>query len=538
MIEQKILDEIKIIHKRIEEGTASQIDKVKLLKWVKYNRIASFKAYMKYMVPNPGDGEWMWYQEYIMDEVQKAIELGRENIIIEMPPQSGKTLICGSGLISYIFGRFPEKQIIYATYNEEKAKDAIQNLILPMIMSEKFEALFESRVKWNVEEELDCKSKKKKQATSLAFSNVYSNRGGVRAAGRRTMLTGKPADILIIDDYFKDDSEAFSVKVREQVWNWYATTARTRQQAKTIKIVFATRWHSDDLIGRILEKSKNNKDPNFIPWKVITFRAEKMPEDMANLYDKRKVGEPLDPNKLHLYAENKDDYRVWMALFQQTPLNELGHIFQRDRISYYRTLPENINKILISVDTNCNSKSKHGDEGAVHVWGKYGNYYYLLKFVSKRFDYVELKNTLHDIIKEYPNYWAIIIEARTNGHALVSDLKNAGFSRVIDFEPGSSSKLTRASLILPYFDANEVMFPDPKINSSIEKIIGQLLNFTGEDGASDDNVDALVMALLYYKAKDIVIQGRSAIKSLPNSYSKLFGRKEVKVGLPFMNKVA
>nr|MBP9742794.1 terminase family protein [Burkholderiales bacterium] len=226
------MQQIKLILDKIRQGAANNSEIELANSWLLLQKINNFSNFCKFMIP---EFDWQWYHDIIMNKIQQLIDAGRGNLIIELPQQHGKTVVAGVLLTSYIFGRFPEKRLVYATYNEERAKDVVQNELLPVIMSETYAEVFpESKIKWNVDEELDSKIKKKKEATALGFSNVNSNRGGFKAAGRRTMLTGKPAHLLIIDDYFKDDSEAFSPKIRNQVWNWYVTTARTRQQINTI----------------------------------------------------------------------------------------------------------------------------------------------------------------------------------------------------------------------------------------------------------------------------------------------------------------
>ncbi len=520
------MHQIKLILDKIKHGTATNSEIELANNWLLLQKINNFANFCKFMIP---EFDWQWYHDIIMNKIQQLIDVGRGNLIIEMPQQHGKTVVAGVLLTSYIFGRFPEKRLVYATYNEERAKDVVQNEILPMIMSDIYAQVFpESKIKWNVEEELDSKVKKKKEATALGFSNVNSNRGGFKAAGRRTMLTGKPAHLLIIDDYFKDDSEAFSPKIRNQVWNWYATTARMRQQTNTIKVVFATRWHSDDLIGRILkENDANQYDPDYIQWELLSFPALKEAHHISNYYDTRQVGEYLDPNKRHLYAEYKTDIRAWRALCQQEPLDEKGLIFQRDYFHQYEQLPE-IQQVYISIDTNFTKTAKHGDDCGITIWGTNNHRYYLLDFYNAKYNFIELKNKVVDLIKIYPNYAGILVELKANGAALVDEL-NQYFPRVYGIDPENKSKLQRAQYVLDEFVNNRVFVPTKQLQPRIDFYIEQLCQFTGQKDGVDDLVDSTTMFLGYVKHTIIRIPSLDSLNKLaiPNLANKLFGKPRI-----------
>ncbi|MFN8770887.1 MAG: terminase large subunit domain-containing protein [Neisseriaceae bacterium] len=517
------MQQIKLILEKIKNGGANQTEIELANNWLLLQRINNFSNYCKFMIP---EFDWQWYHDIIMNKIQQLIDSGRGNLIIELPPQHGKTAIAGILLTSYIFGRFPEKRLVYATYNEERAKDVVQNEILPLIMSDRYSEVFpNSKIKWNVDEELDSKIKKKKEATALGFSNVNSNRGGFKAAGRRTMLTGKPAHLLIIDDYFKDDSEAFSPKIRDQVWNWYATTARTRQQTNTIKIVFATRWHSDDLIGRIKKENELNQDEaDYIKWEILTFPALKEAHHANYDYDKRSVGEYLDINKRHLYAEFKTDIRAWKALCQQEPLDEKGLIFQRDYFHQYETLPE-IQQVYISIDTNFTKTAKHGDDCGITLWGINNHRYYLLDFYNAKYNFIELKNKVVELIRIYPNYTGILVELKANGAALVDEL-NQYFPRVYGIDPANKSKLQRAQYVLDEFVNSRVFVPTKRLNPRIDIFIEQLCQFTGQKDGVDDLVDSTTMFLGYVKHNIIKLPSLDSLEKLaiPNLANKIFGR--------------
>ena len=122
-----------------------------------------------------------------------------------------------------------------------------------------------------------------------------------------------------------------------------------------------------------------------------------------------------------MYAEYKTDIRAWRALCQQEPLDEKGLIFQRDYFHQYEQLPE-IQQVYISIDTNFTKTAKHGDDCGITIWGTNNHRYYLLDFYNAKYNFIELKNKVVDLIKIYPNYVGILVELKANGAALVDEL--------------------------------------------------------------------------------------------------------------------
>jgi predicted phage terminase large subunit-like protein len=136
--------------------------------------------------------------------------------------------------------------------------------------------------------------------------------------------------------------------------------------------------------------------------------------------------------------------------------------------------------------------------------------------MNGRYSYNETKDKLRELRIKYPDYWAMLIEEKANGIALIDDLNNEGFSRVVGFNPKSKTKLQRAELVTPYFDGGNIFFPHKSINYRVSNIVSQLLNFTGDKGGKDDLVDSLVQALLYYKEKNICIFGDQPFRAIKN----------------------
>jgi len=166
--------------------------------------------------------------------------------------------------------------------------------------------------------------------------------GGMSSSGTSGAITGKPAHVLVIDDPLKSREEAESATYRNKNWEWWQGTARTRLNPLpwapySVVIVMATRWHYDDLSGRLLARKVDQPEdaPYAIPW--VEYKLPALAEEHDPLG--RKVGEALWPEKypLELLRAIQVDTSPydWMSEYQQSPILKEGNLFKRD---YFRPI--------------------------------------------------------------------------------------------------------------------------------------------------------------------------------------------------------
>lgn len=156
--------------------------------------------------------------------------------------------------------------------------------------------------------------------TSEEFE-IVGREGGVKLVGREGSLTGNRVDVMILDDIYKDAMEANSPIIRENAWEWYCSVVRTRMHNKSQEIIVFTRWHTDDLIGRLL-KTEARK------WSVINFEAIKT--GTPTEIDPRQRGEALwsERHSLELLLERKElDPEIFEALYQGNPTSSKGLLY-------------------------------------------------------------------------------------------------------------------------------------------------------------------------------------------------------------------
>jgi predicted phage terminase large subunit-like protein len=255
---------------------------------------------------------------YLIAEKLEQVEQGLiDRLIICLPPRHGKTEEASLKFPPFFIGRNPEKQIICCSYSDDMATD-FGRQVRNTIASEEFANIFPH--------------------VSLAADSKSANRwntnkkGSYVAAGVGGGITGKGAHILLIDDPIKDREEADSEVTREKVWNWYTGVAYTRLMPGGAVILIQTRWHDDDLAGRLIDQMEKGEGDQ---WEVINLPAIAMENDPLQ----RQPGEALWPEWYDLEALNRIKNvlpsRDWNSLYQQNPIPDEGDYFKREWFQWY-----------------------------------------------------------------------------------------------------------------------------------------------------------------------------------------------------------
>jgi len=251
-----------------------------------------------------------------------------------------------------------------------------------------------------------------------------------------------------------------------------------------------TRWHEDDLAGRLIKLAQTEADAD--KWEVITFPAI-LDEVTDNPLDPRELGQGLWENKfslktLHTMKASMGS-RVWQALYQQRPTAPEGTIIKRDWLRFYRELPK-LDKIILSWDMAF-KESDSSDYVVGQVWGVKGSEYYLIDQVRDRMDFPKTIMAFKLLTKAYPEAAAKLVEAKANGQAVIDVLKKE-ISGIIPIDP-KDSKESRLSAIAPLFEAGNIYYPENK--SFTHDNIEELISFP--KAPHDDTVDATSQAVAY-----------------------------------------
>lgn len=442
-----------------------------------------YRDYVKYV--HHGHYEHFRHTKLICDVLQRVADGEQLSILIEMPPRHGKSMTVTESFPSFYLGKNPDKRVIAAAYSDGLAT--------------KFGRLNRNKFNEFSHELFNVQLSESNAATK--DWGIQDRRGGMISTGIGGSITGQGADLMIIDDPIKNMKEAMSQTIRDSIWDEWEATLSTRLHDGASLIVIMTRWHEDDLIGRLLARS---------PRKWIRLRLPAIAEDENDLLG-RKIGEPLcrelgyDEN----WANDKKaevGSRTWNALFQQRPSPAGGSIFKRAWIKYYvRTkeqkqewglsdevlvLPTNFDKMAQSWD--CTFKGTDtSDFVAGGVWGRKKAQYFLLDVDHKRMGFAETMKAIRAMSDKWSNARSKYIEDKANGSAIIEMLKDE-ISGIVPVDP-NGGKEARANAVSPLFEAGNVYLPHPNMCPWVEDLVEELVSFP--NAAHDDLVDMTTQAL-------------------------------------------
>ena len=403
----------------------------------------------------------------------EAVERGEiRRSMIFMPPRHGKTLLGTQIFPAGYLGRHPDRSIITASYGQELADD-FGRRVRNMVNDPMHRAIFP-----------ECRLAD--DATSMRRFSTTAG-GSYYAVGRGGALTGRGADLLILDDLLKNAEEARSEAVRRLLYEWYTSVARTRLQPDGAIVLISTRWHEDDLAGRLLGQGGED-------WYVVSLPA------IAEVNESfRRAGEALWPEKFSLEALEQIRREIggaaFASLYQQRPAAAEGAVFKREWWRYYRETPP-FKRVVQSWDTAFKTGAEN-DFSACTTWGVADNGYYLLWFWRGKVEFPELKRRMKWLADEWKPV-QILVEDKGSGQSLVQELKYESALPIIPIKV-DSDKRTRAQVITGVIEAGKVFLPEsaPWLNDYVD----QLAAFP--NGAHDDAVDSTTQALNYLRHQPV-----------------------------------
>lgn len=456
-------------------------------KQLKFKKIRNnYAEYVKYVY---GDNYLMTRFHGVLCKLAQSVitkmEHGeRVRLCISIPPQIGKTKSFTETLPSWFIGRHPNGKVILTGYNSDiavKFGDNNRNLIKSF-----------GKEIFDIEpsESMDRKDE----------FGIKGYEGKIVSRGLLGGLTSNAGNLVIIDDPFKNGEEANNPEIREKVWRVFCDSVMTRVHGNLeckgdAVIVIHTRWHEDDLIGRL------SKEEGWIVVNIPCVWEDGTRKD--NLLG-RKVGETLCPELGFDYdwackTRKLLGERVWSALYQGKPFIDTGNLIKRENIRIYNknSKPYTFEEITMSCDLTFGANTKHSDPYCISIWGRNGADHFLLDVVSKKAGFKETLEIIKVLSAKYPTMRKKLIEKKANGQATI-EMLNSHIGGMIPFTP-TGSKEDRFNAVCPYFEAGNVFFPDETLQPDIEFYINQLLKFP--NGEHDDFVDTVSQYLLNYQYK-------------------------------------
>jgi predicted phage terminase large subunit-like protein len=387
---------------------------------------------------------------------------------------------------AWFLGTFPDRRVILSSYEADfasgwgrKARD---------VLEEHGQALFGVKVR--------------SDSSAAHRWDLAGRLGGMVTAGVGGPITGKGADLLVIDDPVKNAEEAMSPRHRESAWNWFLSTAYTRLEPGGAVVLIMTRWSVDDLAGRLLAQMKEGGEP----WEVFNLPALAEPGDPLG----RAEGAALWPERYDEAALDrikKAQGAFWfVAMYQQRPVLPEGNLFKR---SWFRRFTDDGKVIRLDTGETFDrpqvwrfivldpaaSEKETSDYTAIGVFGVCpGNHLLVLDMVRERLPLEQIVPRLRGLCEHYTPAF-VSLESTGFQVALVKEARRwEGMPAIREVQPEGKGKLVRATPALIRAESGQVFLKEgaPWVGAFVE----ELVQFTGLDDPHDDQVDVLAYAVI------------------------------------------
>jgi len=434
----------------------------------------SFMAFVKKVWPNFIEGS---HHKRMAKAFERVARGECKRLIINMPPRHTKSEFASYLLPAWFLGNFPEKKVIQTSHTAELAVGfgrKVRNLVDQDVYTEIFPGMG-------------------LQQDSKAAGRWNTNKGGdYFAIGVGGAVTGKGADILIIDDPHSEQEAAMAAsnpEIYDKVYEWYTSGPRQRLQPGGSIVIVMTRWAARDLTGQVIKSAAQRSGEE---WEVIEFPAI-LPS-----------GNPLWPQfwglvELEALREELPNSK-WQAQYQQNPIGNESAIVKRDWWKWWeKDDPPVCDYILQSWDTAF-EKNNRADYSAGTTWGifnceedNFAPNIILLNTYKKRVEFPELKR---DVLREYNEYEpdSLIVEKKASGAPLIYDLRAMGIP-VQEYTPGKGQdKIARLNSVSDIIASGKVWVPQTRW---AEELVDEVAAFPS--GEHDDLVDATTLALMRFR---------------------------------------
>ena len=481
-------DEISLMLANLDQYTPEEVTEIDRLVDELTNRRYKTKvvddliAFCKHMQPDYKVGK----HHRMLANLLMDIELGKKDrICVNIPPRHGKSQLVSIMFPAWFLGRNPNKKVMMVSHTTDLAVD-FGRKVRNLIASDDYKKIFP-----NVELAIDSKS----------AGRWNTNYGGeYYACGIGSALAGRGADLLLVDDpHSEQDVINGNFGVFEKAYEWFTFGARTRLMPGGRVAIIQTRWHMDDLTGRVTNDMVNNNMAD--QYEVVEFPA------ILDVVDKKtneSVQKPLWPEFFDLNAllRTKASMPVfqWNAQYQQEPTAEEASLVKREWWNTWKEdRPPACEYIIMSLDAAAETHNR-ADYTALTTWGVFlnehdGNYnIILLNSIKKRMEFPELKEMA---MSEY-SMWepdAFIVEKKNSGTALYQEMRRMGLP-IQEYTPhrGSGDKLARLNSVSDIVSSGLVWVPETRW---AEEVIEEVAGFPFM--SHDDLVDSTVMALMRFR---------------------------------------
>ena len=412
------------------------------------------------------------HHQIIASEFTKISNDKKGRLIVNMPPRHTKSEFASVYFPAWMIGKYPKMKLMQVSHNAELSA-RFGSKVRNLIDSPEYKQIF-----GDVRLREDSKAK----------GRWETNHGGeYYAAGVGGSITGRGADLLIIDDPHTEQ-DSLSDSAMERTFEWYLSGPRQRLQPGGSIVLVMTRWAEDDLTGRLI---RSEAEPKADKWNHVSFPA--LLDDDKPVWPEYWSFEELEKVKASLSVRN------WSAQYMQNPTSEEGAILKREWwVPWEGDLPV-LKHVIQSYDTAFTAKQT-SDYSAITTWGIFTpgegepDAIMLVDAVKGKYEFPDLKA----VALEQYKYWepeTVIIEAKASGQSLLQEFRRMGIP-VVDFTPGrGNDKHARVNACAPIFESGQVFYPEGQHYA--EEVIEECAAFP--HGENDDYVDSTTQAMLRYR---------------------------------------
>ena len=426
-----------------------------------------------------------WFHKLIAAKLEAFLKDDhRKRLMVFMPPQHGKSELTSRLFPAYVLGVRPHYKVAGASYSIDLAR-SFNREIQRYIDNEFYKEVFP-----------DSKINSKNVVTTQSWLRnseefeIIDKKGSYKSVGVMGGLSGRPVDLAIIDDPIKDRLEAESQTYRDRVWDWYVNVLESRLHNKSKVVLIMTRWHEDDLGGRLLEKEPDK-------WDIVKIPAIKEYDDDI---DPRQIGEALWPEKHSiekLLSQKSLDEMVFESLYQQNPVSKGGNRIKKDAFLIVDSLPKYHLKSDLYIDGAYTEKTKNDPSGVLEVkYDKSTHTLYVINFESMRLELPELLKYLNGYLDRIHTPGSrYFIEPKASGKSTAQMINKDSKYAMIEINNPlvREGKESRFNTAFPYIQTGKVKLLRGGWNDAF---ISQLIGFPKVK--HDEAVDLIGYACYQY----------------------------------------
>lgn len=436
------------------------------------------------------DGLIPWHIKFICKRLTNFYNSSDvKKLMIFVPPQHFKSTISSQVFPAWVLGKNQNMKIALASYSPTLSS-GFNRKTQHIIDSTEYRSIFPGTSLNSKNVSSDARQGKLRNSEIF---EIIEGSGFFKTVGVGQALTGTSVDLGIIDDPYKDRADANSQTIRNRVWDWYNDVFKTRLHNNSKQLMLFTRWHEDDLAGRLIESEGKE-------WEIIKFPA--LREDLDDPNDPREIGDALLP---HWHSKEKiEDVRdksprTFVSLYQQRPSPQEGEMIKRSWFGIVDKIDRTEKKFDVWIDGAFTDKTKN-DPTAIMITMMDENDLIIIHCEQIWLELWELVESIDELMKAngLPENTLIHVEPKASGHGIKNLLSKKGLNvTFISEKQVKKGKITRVEEAAPFIHGGRVkVFKNGWNESFFQEVI------TFPNGKHDDQVDVMAYAILEKFAKN------------------------------------